>query len=263
MESTPDLPEAEAPARPADLRIAYVPGVTLSKWGGTWKTRHPRALTSFALGEEADQTAVLREGRADVSFVRLPIERGEDLFAIPLYREVPMAVLPKEHAATAFAELTLAELAAEHLIQDPADVPGWAEAGREMIEGTRRDLPAPASVPDGLELVAAGVGFMVLPQSIARLHARKDVVQRPLTDLEPTRIAIAWRAEGDAEDLAERVEEFIGIVRGRTANSSRGRAEEPAPAVAKKPRPEPQKKKPSGTFVRHTRKPSAKKRGRR
>lgn len=260
-----ERPEEDTPAElPAQFRIAYIPGVSLGKWGTAWKERNPKIRTSFEMTSAETQVSVLREDLADVSFVRMPIDRGDDLHAIPLYSEVPMAVLPKDHELAAKEELALGELAHLHLIQDPAEVPDWERVGEEMTAGTRPDLPAPERVEDAVELVAAGIGFVIIPQSLARLHARKDVVHRPVIDVDRTRIAIAWRNEGDSEELAARVEDFIGVVRGRTANSSRGAAPaEPEKKPAKKRVQQPAPKKKTGSYQRITRKPSAKKRGRR
>jgi hypothetical protein len=70
----------------------------------------------------------------------------------------------------------------------------------------------------------------IVPQSIARLHARRDLTYRPITDAPTTDIALAWVADDRALDPLERaaVQDFIGIVRGRTARSSRGSADTPA-----------------------------------
>jgi hypothetical protein len=81
-------------------------------------------------------------------------------------------------------------------------------------------------VREAVETVAAGVGIVVLPMSVARLHNRKDVVHRPVSDAEKTRIALAWRRDLDDE----RVQTFIGVVRGRKATSSRGPTGQTAPA---------------------------------
>ena len=90
--------------------------------------------------------------------------------------------------------------------------------------------------------MAAGIGLLVVPQSLARLHHRRDLVFRPVTDAPQSQVALSW-LEDRTSDL---VEEFIGIVRGRTVNSSRGRAETPPqpkqqrPAAAKgKAKPKP------------------------
>ena len=179
--------------------------------------------------------SVLRENSVDVAFVRLPIDR-DGLSAIRLYDEVPVVVVAKDNALSILEEVRLAELAGEHLIQHPDEVEGWADVATEMLEGTRPDLPEPASVEDALDLVAAGTGIVVLPHSVARLHARKDVVARPVLDLPETQIAIVWLAD----ETTERIEEFIGIVRGRRTSSSRAAItapEEKARAAApKKPR---------------------------
>jgi len=59
---------------------------------------------------------------------------------------------------------------------------------------------------------------IVVPMSLARLQHRRDVVHRPVSDAPGSTVGLAWRR--DFED--DRVETFIGVVRGRTANSSRG-----------------------------------------
>ena len=53
--------------------------------------------------------------------------------------------------------------------------------------------------------------------SVARLHHRKDVTPRPVSDLPTTTVGLSWPVDRDDD----RVQAFIGIVRGRTASSSR------------------------------------------
>jgi DNA-binding transcriptional LysR family regulator len=182
---------------PTALRVAFVPGVTPDKWARTWAERMPRVRLDLLPVQEDEQTDVLYDGRADMSFVRLPVEgaREEDLHVIPLYAEVPVVVVPKGHFVEAADEVTSADLSGEHLL----DVP-------------------PLTVKQAIETVAAGTGIVVVPMSLARLHHRRDVVHRPVTDAPETRVGLAWRRDLDDE----RVETFIGVVRGRTANSSRG-----------------------------------------
>jgi DNA-binding transcriptional LysR family regulator len=75
------------------------------------------------------------------------------------------------------------------------------------------------SLRQAVESVAAEAGIVIVPMSVARLHSRKDVVHVPVTGVPATTVGLAWPQ--DADD--ERVEAFIGVVRGRRANSSRGR----------------------------------------
>jgi len=97
-----------------------------------------------------------------------------------------------------------------------------------------------------VEIVAAGTGHALLPQGVARLHHRRDVVAVPVTDAPATRIALVWRVERDDDDL----QEFVAVVRGRTARSSRGEAAgpetsaQPAPAsTARRGQPARQEQK--------------------
>ncbi|CAN5197309.1 LysR substrate-binding domain-containing protein [soil metagenome] len=196
---------------PAAFTIAFAAGVTLTRWTRAWQERQRRIPLAFLPTDAANQVTALHEGRADVSFVRLPIDR-QGLSVIPLYDEVPVVILPKEHPLADVDSVLLADLAGEERVADT--------------------LPA----EDAVELVAAGGGIVILPQSIARLHARKDVVARPVSDAEVTRIAIAWLEERATRE----VEEFVGIVRGRTAASSRAvptpKTEKPRKVVPIKPR---------------------------
>ncbi len=65
--------------------------------------------------------------------------------------------------------------------------------------------------------VAAGDGIGVVPQSVAKALRRRDVVAFRLEDADPAEVALAWPRESENAW----VDEFIGIVRGRTAHSSR------------------------------------------
>lgn len=208
---------SEAPRR-ADgpFRVAFVPGVTPDKWARIWSERMPRVRLELTPVEEEQQTRVLYDGRADMCFVRLPVDQ-EDLHVIPLYREVPVVVAPKDHFVEAADEVSVADLADEHLLQDPGLVPEWRAVATEVREGTRVDLP-PITMKQAVETVAAGVGIVIVPMSVARLHHRKDVVHRPVSDVAESQVGLAWRRDLD-DDL---VEVFIGVVRGRSANSSRG-----------------------------------------
>jgi DNA-binding transcriptional LysR family regulator len=77
----------------------------------------------------------------------------------------------------------------------------------------------PIPLREAVESVAADAGIVIVPLSLARLHHRRDVVSVPVTGVPTSAVGLAWLR--DADD--ERIETFIGVVRGRTVNSSRGR----------------------------------------
>ncbi|MEU5655919.1 LysR family substrate-binding domain-containing protein [Streptomyces sp. NPDC047737] len=201
---------------PPAFRLAYVPGVTPTKWVRIWNERLPGTPLTLVGVPAAEAADLLREGGADAGFVRLPVDRT-DLSAIPLYTETTVVVIPKDHDATAVEEMAAEDLAEEIVLHPLDDVLDWERPpGRPAFE-------RPATTADAVELVAAGVGLLVVPQSLARLHHRKDLTYRPLTGVPESRIALSW----PEERTTDLVEEFIGIVRGRTVNSTRGRPPTP------------------------------------
>jgi DNA-binding transcriptional LysR family regulator len=206
------------------FRVAFVAGVSPDKWSKRWRERYPDTPLELRIVDGPEQRTVLTDGRASMAFVRLPVDR-EGLHVIPLYEEVSVAVVSVEDDLSLDEQLTVADLAGRQLVTDPADLPAWSEVA------TVERLPFPAmSAKDAVEVVASGTGVAVLPMSVARLHHRKDVVARLLTDGPTHPVGIAWlRADEDP-----RIETFVGIVRGRTAHSSR---EQPTPPAPKKKAP--------------------------
>ncbi|KRD02247.1 MULTISPECIES: LysR family substrate-binding domain-containing protein [unclassified Streptomyces] len=210
------------------FRLAYVPGVTPAKWVRIWQERLPDVPLTLLQVTAAEAGDALREGVADAALVRLPVDRTV-LSAIPLYTETTVVVVPKDHVITAAEEITLDDLADEVVLHPLDDVLGWDRPPGEAA------FERPATTEDAIELVAADIGVLVVPQSLARLHHRRDLTYRTVVDAPGSEVALAW-PEDATTDL---VEDFIGIVRGRTVNSTRGRAQ-PTPAKERQPRkPQP------------------------
>lgn len=172
--------------------VSFVTGATPDKWARTWRDRSQERLELVPVDEDAQLDGV-RDGSHHMALVRLPVDR-DGLHLIPLYEEQPVVVLGIEHDATVVDEVTMEDLADDELVD-------WRRFG----------------LRDAFSLVANGAGVLQVPMSVARLHARKDVTYRPVTDLPATSVGLAWLESNDDP----RVQTFIGIVRGRSANSSR------------------------------------------
>lgn len=185
-----------------------MPGVTLTKWRRIWSERFPRVPLEAVEVAESGQRRALVDGAVDMCFVRLPVD-GAGLHAIPLYDEVPVVWLSKDHELSVLDEVTLEDLADVRVIDD--------------------------AEPGSIELASYSAAVLRVPMSVARSGSRRDMVYRPVADAPPTTVALAWRV-----DCAnEWIDEFVGVVRGRTVNSSRSaaeRGEEPKPAEKAKPR---------------------------
>ncbi|OBG39304.1 LysR family substrate-binding domain-containing protein [Mycolicibacter heraklionensis] len=202
---------------PPSLTLGYVPGGTPAKWARVWGQRHPDVPLLLHTLEAADAVAAVRAGTVDVALLR-PLSDTAGLAVIPLYEETTVAVVPKDHVFNAVDEITSADLADEPLLLPLDDVVAWADVPGKPIDHR------PETTQDAIELVAAGLGALIVPQSLARLYHRKDLAYRPISDAPTCPVSLAF-GEGQQAAL---VEEFVGIVRGRKPGSSRGQSE-PAP----------------------------------
>ena len=196
------------------FRLAYVPGVMPAKWARVWAERRPAVPLELIEVAAADAVARLTARDVDAALVRTGVTPSDP--AIELYEETTVVVVPKDHVFTAVDELPAEELSDEQRLLPLDDVLRWGTAPGTVLDHR------PETTADAVELVAAGIGVLLVPQSLARLHHRKDLTYVPVTDAPGSAVGLTW-CEPASDDVAE----FIGIVRGRRASSSRG--DQPVP----------------------------------
>jgi DNA-binding transcriptional LysR family regulator len=189
------------------LRVAFVTGTTPDKWARAWRDQRRGRLELVPVTED-EQEPSLRRGEVDLAIVRLPVDTT-DLHCVRLYDELPVAVGGRDHLISAASEVTLDDLVDEQLVRPHAS--GWRPTVDQL------DWP-PMTEQEAIEAVAAGTGIVLVPMSVARLYRRKDVVHRVVTDLAPSTVALVWLRDRDDDTT----QAFVGVVKGRTANTSRG-----------------------------------------
>src|ERR1700684_289086 len=86
-----------------------------------------------------------------------------------------VAVFPSGHRLAGKDTISIADLADEHLLQDPGAVPEWHDIAAEMRTRARRSAPVFRTVEEKLEHVAAGHGIVLLPLSTAVFYTRPGV----------------------------------------------------------------------------------------
>ena len=217
------------------FRLGYVPGATPGKWARIWRERLPQVRLDLVQIDAADAVAALERGDVDAALARLPVDKTR-LHAIALYDELAVVVFSRDHllAATGDDETVTPDDIDDDAVFLPLDdvlyssVPGVKRAdgatvppGRAVAQEHR-----PQATADAIAVAASGAGVTVVPMSLARLHHRKDVRYRVLAGGPPSSMGLVWVPER-ASDLNE---EMVGIVRGRTANSTRGTLNNPASA---------------------------------
>nr|WP_125100806.1 LysR family transcriptional regulator substrate-binding protein [Leucobacter chromiireducens] len=247
-EPTTAQPDAPAPA-PAPIQLGFARGIAPSKWAERWHTVTGSQLDLVPVDIAYGRTAA--SAACDVMLERaLPghrpagsAEPDRTRHALRLYEETITLVVDADHALAKRESIALPALAQVHLLDHPEHPAEWPAA-------VAWEDPAwmPRDVQAALELVATGAGAILLPTLLARhLVDKKQHRMIPITGadtLPRTAVWATWELTRDAAD----VQQLVGVIRGRTARSSRSAAEPEQPAQApkpakKKPQQQPQKKK--------------------
>jgi DNA-binding transcriptional LysR family regulator len=175
------------------LAIGFMPGLVVSPLVQLLAGQFPGLNLEMVRTSWDDQVTMLRDGRIDLSLVRLPAA-VQGLSTEPVLSEPRVAALPAGHQLAGQATLTIADLAPLDLLQDPAAVPEWGteRARQGLAPAPVTGTPRPRAVEEKLEHVAAGRGIAVLPASTARFYRRPDVTYRPVTGLAPNEVVLAW-----------------------------------------------------------------------
>ena len=189
--------------------VAFMPGVIVTAPVQALARSRPALEIDVLRTSYADQVAVIHDGRADVSFIRMPAEQ-RGLKLLPLYSEPRVVVLPAGHRLAGKATLSIHDLAGERLLQDPDAVPEWRDLPRP--DGVRAVQRPIATVEEKLEYVAAGQGMVILPLSAAAYYTRTDVAGIPVDDIGPSQVCLAW----SAERRSTLIEEFVAAAKSAT-----------------------------------------------
>lgn len=230
----------------APLRLGFVRGTSPAKWAQRWTEARPdRVLEMFPLGFDglpARTPEGERPAPPDVTLERVrPGERpastspdtdakprGERRLAVRLYTEAVALVVPADHelAETSASGVDLDTIRLLPLLDHPDHAPQWPAAAPWEDSSWKPKHAAAAA-----ELVATGAGVILLPLPLARHVARgREHAVLPLpaeAELPSTEIWASWPEHLDGDDI----QQLIGIMRGRTARSSRN-AVTPAASAA-------------------------------
>lgn len=254
MNSEPAPTESTPAVEPA-LRLVFERGVSPSKWATRWAEQHPGLPLAIEV-RMARRGDPLAAGNCDVLLARVgpngnPAEHSaEPLHTLRLYEEAVSVMLPEEHDLAERESIDATELAELMLLPHPEHADAWPAPTPWADQAT-----APTSLAGTLEVVLAGVGAALVSDPLARHLGKKGLRRVPVTGLPGTWIWACWLVEADGPII----QDFVGVLRGRTRSSSR-HASEPTPEgkPAKKPKPKPQPKAtkkhpPRGKRVRRPR----------
>lgn len=173
--------------------IGFMPGLTVTQSVRAFQKTHPDLVIEVIRTGWSDQVDVVHDGRADVSYVRMPID-STGLDTVHILDEPRVAMLPSDHPLAGRQSIALAELAEEQLVQDPAAVPEWVGVGSRTRRKAAPKGRIGPSVEEKLEMVAMGRGIAIFPLSTAQFYRRPDVTAVTVEDVEPSHVSLVWEA---------------------------------------------------------------------
>lgn len=206
------------------LHLGFVRGVAPSKWAKRWARAvrdQPLELVPVDLHEVENARTefdVLLERVAPGAAPEGSAASLRSRHAMHLYNETVALVLPADHELAKLDEISLEDLSLVPLLAHPDHFPEWP-APQQWKDPAWMPRNAKAT----LELVATGLGGALMSHPMARhlsdkrVHAVVPVTQGGIPLLPGTEIWASWRIERDADD----VQHLVGVLRGRTARSSR------------------------------------------
>ena len=174
----------------AQVTVAFRSGVGITAAVRAFRRLRPHVNVDVLCTSAHDQTSALLDGRADLGFVRAPYASAH-LHVVPLYSEPNVVAMAGDHPLVSGAAggIRLADLV-PFRTTPPSAGPG-RPARTAPDPGVLDDLGVD-SVEGQLERVAAGRWVLVLPASVARSHARGDVVYVRARDAPPSTVALAF-----------------------------------------------------------------------
>jgi DNA-binding transcriptional LysR family regulator len=177
--------------------------------------RFPHVRVEPRRFEWGGEVAALRDGECDVAFVWLPADltglRWEIVASEPRY-----AGLASGHRLAGRDELSVLDLNDEPIMWTRRAPRYWVDwwAVNPRPDGSEpRWGPENDNVEEMLEQVADGSAYAIVPVSMTEYYGRPDLAWIPITDIDPLRIALAWR-ERDSSPL---VAAFAAVVRDLAA----------------------------------------------
>lgn len=242
----------EAPGT-TEITLGFTRGVAPSKWVKRWMVvspEQPLTIVPFPRpygrpGNSDGYDMLLERTAPGATPAGATGDAERTHHALRLYTEALALVLPKGHDLAGEESISLAEIAERsdvRILDHPNHAPEWPAA-----ETWEDPAWMPADLRGALEIVATGLGGILMPAPLARhiIDKHSHISIRVSDPVPGGEIWASWRVDRDAPD----VQHLAGVMRGRTARSSRSsehNAENAAAAAARAPKrqPQPQKKQP-------------------
>jgi DNA-binding transcriptional LysR family regulator len=180
------------------LTVAYksdMDGGLLQQIGEALADEPPAASVEALLGGWGEQPEQLRQGLADVALLYEPFDQEGLAFEL-LIEEPRLVALPTAHPLARRDVVSLSQLEKEF-----AQTPGPYVWQVRTPDGVG-PLPRVRDISHLLQLVELGEIVAMLPASVAIRFLRDPIRYRPVAELAPARLFVAWPSESESGEVA-------------------------------------------------------------
>ncbi|HEY8763633.1 MAG TPA: LysR substrate-binding domain-containing protein [Solirubrobacteraceae bacterium] len=186
------------------LRVNFVGSALLSLVPGAvqrFRTARPNVEIQIRERPTVEQVRAVVAGTVDVGLVRPPFDELDELRAEVVLRERTVAALPTDHPLTKLRRIPLRRLAAEPLVLFPRNqAPGFHDLLISCLAATGTTPRVVQYAPEMttiVGLVAAGMGFSLVPASVSRLGL-DGVSYRPVAGAPRSELIAITRADDES-----------------------------------------------------------------
>ena len=182
-----------AAADPHRITVGYTGNLVVTPAVRDLRHRYPEIEVQTLHLDWTDARAALLDHRVDAAVTRLPLATDQ-LHVTILYDEPRALLVSLDHRLAGKESVALDDIADDPMprVAEPAWDAFWRVDPRP--DGSPApDGPLVAAVEDKIEIIAAGQAVAIVPAN-ARSH-RDDLALIPLSDVEPSPVVLATRAD--------------------------------------------------------------------
>ncbi|MGA5128278.1 LysR family transcriptional regulator [Streptomyces olivoreticuli] len=189
---------------------------------GLFEDRYPDCSTEITEVPLSDPFGPLHRGEVDIAVVLLPVAEDSLVLGPVFSRQPQYLAVSKRHPFASRTVLCAEDLADSPLVGVRGPAPAyWREAQAPTRTPDGRPVPAGpmvATLQEGLSLVAANRGAMLLCHPTAEYHHRRDIAYVTLTGIPDSALGLVWNHDHENSRIrafAEVVEEELVAGDGR------------------------------------------------
>lgn len=182
-----------------------------------FRQAYPGLHVTLQENSSTNLVAMIRDGTVDAAFIRPPFEADEVVAYTALLHEKMLVAIPKGHRLSSRKATTLAGLSDEVFVFYHRDVrPGLTDVVIAACErsGFRPRLSQEApQLTSTLNLVAAGLGVAIVPESLRHLRTNDIAYLRLTGDAPQAALGLASRADVRSAALGNFIAVALKIAR--------------------------------------------------